>query len=587
MLLVTTADPQTWGNGEKILFLGEWCKRYSQRNTWSKLDYEVAPIYDFDREQLFNKNGYPQQVYERYLDVLAERLNQLHQVTFSLRYWRILIGPWLNTFIGVLFDRFQSIDTVIKSGTATNTKILKFGDTEFIPENMIQTEKFFISDSYNHYIYGKIIQFLGDLSYEIIDDSIINKESEESLPEKEHFGWRYYTVKQLSEKLKKKFNSPNKYLFIHSYLTPKAEFLLQFSLGQIAVLYPHHNEPPSAKVDLNQRKQLSFRQSKNEFERCLESLIPKQIPIIYVEGYKNLRYHAYCSGWPKETELAFTANAYHTNDVFKCWVAEQTENGMKFVIGQHGGHMGTGLWNASECHQIHVSDYYFSWGWEDKKQSKVIPLPSNKLIESRPKPNTSGKILWIIRNLLRYSTQMPGIPASSVVLEYLKGQERFAKSVCPSVHELLLVRLYMENYGWDEFQRFRDFDPSLKIYRGNSTLYEQLQESRLFIGTNNSTTYLEAFAMNFPSIIFWNKDIELLRESAKPYFRLLEEAEILHYSPESAAALINKIYNNPLLWWKQPKVQKAKNEFCKRYAWTSKNWALQWRKKLLKCRKDK
>ena len=37
--------------------------------------------------------------YLKYLDILSDSLNQIHNVNFSKGYWEILIGPWLLFFI--------------------------------------------------------------------------------------------------------------------------------------------------------------------------------------------------------------------------------------------------------------------------------------------------------------------------------------------------------------------------------------------------------------------------------------------------------------------------------------------------------
>jgi len=107
-------------------------------------------------------------------------------------------------------------------------------------------------------------------------------------------------------------------------------------------------------------------------------------------------------------------------------------------------------------------------------------------------------------------------------------------------------------------------------------MYEQMRECRLFIGNNNGTTYLEAFAANFPSILFWNPVQWELRESAKPFFDDLQRVGILHYTPETAAELVNDIYEDPMSWWMQDEVQMAKNNFCYEFARTSKNWLKEW-----------
>ena len=45
-VLVTTSVEETWPEGEPILFLGEWCRRFSRRHRWSGLDAEVIDYKD-------------------------------------------------------------------------------------------------------------------------------------------------------------------------------------------------------------------------------------------------------------------------------------------------------------------------------------------------------------------------------------------------------------------------------------------------------------------------------------------------------------------------------------------------------------
>lgn len=112
-------------------------------------------------------------------------------------------------------------------------------------------------------------------------------------------------------------------------------------------------------------------------------------------------------------------------------------------------------------------------------------------------------------------------------------------------------------------------------------MYKQLRESRLFIGNANGTTYLEAFTANIPSLIFWNPDQWEIRASAKPYFDKLHSVGIFHDTPESAAELVNKIYNDPIAWWHQPEIQEAKDQFCHQFARTSEHWLKEWKEELL------
>ena len=102
--LITTALEETWRDEEPVLFLGEWCRRYSRKDRWSKMDAKVLPYHWDDRAKLYADYLYLREFYERLLVDLSAQLNQIHIVDHSLRYWRILIGPWLGYFIPMLFN---------------------------------------------------------------------------------------------------------------------------------------------------------------------------------------------------------------------------------------------------------------------------------------------------------------------------------------------------------------------------------------------------------------------------------------------------------------------------------------------------
>ena len=40
--LITTALEETWRDDEPVLFLGEWCRLYSRKDRWSKIDAEIT-----------------------------------------------------------------------------------------------------------------------------------------------------------------------------------------------------------------------------------------------------------------------------------------------------------------------------------------------------------------------------------------------------------------------------------------------------------------------------------------------------------------------------------------------------------------
>ena len=157
-LLVTTALEESWCVDSPIIFLGEWCKLYSNKAIWQDLKTTTCNYHWDDRNKLFQDFGYLNELYENLLDDLKEKLNEIHNVNFPTESWRILIGPWLCYFIQVLFDRWSMIQYAIKTSPKLRTINLDFDSSIFTPNDMSHFQSFIINDEWNHFIYALILK---------------------------------------------------------------------------------------------------------------------------------------------------------------------------------------------------------------------------------------------------------------------------------------------------------------------------------------------------------------------------------------------------------------------------------------------
>ena len=157
--LVLTADEHTWPkeNKEPVLFLGEWCKRYSRKAVWQKLDAEVAPYHWDDRQKLFNDYQYLQDLYEKLLLDLSNKLNHIHSVNYSLRYWRILIGPWLSIFIQIFFDRWFMLKQTIEKEKIIKCNIISRDPMSVVPNDIKHFSNMYVDDDWNEAVYGQLL----------------------------------------------------------------------------------------------------------------------------------------------------------------------------------------------------------------------------------------------------------------------------------------------------------------------------------------------------------------------------------------------------------------------------------------------
>lgn len=576
--LITTFDERTWKKNEKILFLGEWCKRLSRKAVWSQLDQKVLPYHWDNRKQMFSDYQYLQEVYEKTLKILSQNLNRIHELNNSTEYWRIIIGPWLQVFSGIVFDRWLSIKNAIKSEDIIGTWIIDFNDKCMVPFGMEETQNLFYSNLWSHYIYSQIILANSQIPFTKIS---LDSTFDNSKPYQRKTKFLKPLLKSLISKIgdltPDRFN---KVVFISNHLTTWGLFKLQFSLGQAPYLVDSEIKIKDCPIDQSIRKNLETDNSTNEFEGILEKLIPNNIPKLYVELYSELRKRA-LKRFPKNIRTIVTTHGYWTEDGVKVWAAEKIKKGAKLVIGQHGGHLGSGLIEQSEDHQIKISHRFYTWGWKDENNDNVRPLPSPKLASvyiKKIKPKVSGSILWVWgANFPLNHFRMTSIPFASQCLEYVHDQVRFGKNISKEGFKILKLRLRpMGYFSWEEDRYLREAGFSDIMEHPRKELHQRLKESRLCVTTDNSTVFLETFTLNFPTILFWNPSYWELRSKALPFYEELRRVNILHDSPESAAALVNKIFKDPSDWWFQSERQKVIQKFCKEFAYLHPDWLKKW-----------
>ena len=158
--LITTAIEETWpkDKNEPVLFLGEWCKLYNRKSIWRDLNANTEPYHWDDREKLHADYLYLQKLHEELTVELAVKLNEIHSVNHSIRYWKILIGPWLGYFTQMLFDRWFMLKQSIEKSNITTCKVIQRELISVVPNDMASFNKIFVEDDWNEAIYGQLIE---------------------------------------------------------------------------------------------------------------------------------------------------------------------------------------------------------------------------------------------------------------------------------------------------------------------------------------------------------------------------------------------------------------------------------------------
>lgn len=562
--LITSLLEECWPQpDEPVLFLAPWCQATTRKDYWQQFDFEVVPYHWDDRAKVYQDHQYLTELIDVLLEQLTVILNKLHGVNQTSRFWRILLGPWLINFVPDVFDRYQCVVGALARDDIEKAIVHTIDDNVFVPLELDQFIVFQEHALWNEYLVRRLLQFNGFDRFEYLpeDDQI-------TVPRKP----LELTV-GLKAKVKKlilnaaKVLTPNKgYFIVSSYMNKPDYVKLQLRLGQLPLL---HQGEPCKDVELDP----SFRQwrlpqdnTDSPFEAQLKQLLVEQMPKAYLEGFKYLRERGQQMGWPKQPKLIWTSNAHHRDDMFKLWVGEKVDSGVPFILGQHGGHYGQGLYSMPEDHEMKICDHYLSWGW--KTNEKVIPVGILKKVEEQDKSSRRQNAVLVLALAPPYAGATISIPVGPVVKEYMKEQVDFYGQLDKAVASQMDVRLYPRDYGWDQSGYFTSRFPDVTIDDGKINYYDMLANAKLVVVGWNATTYLESMASDVPTVTFWDERYFEIHDQANEYFDVLRKVGLHHDTAASAAEHVNTIWHDIDGWWQSEEVVAARQTFLAEYAAT-------------------
>ena len=72
-------------------------------------------------------------VYEETLSFIVPILNITHSLDRDIRYWRIIVGPWLRCFIDALFDRYECVRLAHKNNQTLSCRLYPYNVSDWSP----------------------------------------------------------------------------------------------------------------------------------------------------------------------------------------------------------------------------------------------------------------------------------------------------------------------------------------------------------------------------------------------------------------------------------------------------------------------
>jgi putative transferase (TIGR04331 family) len=568
-LLVTTALEETWGTDENIIFLGEWCKKYSRKHRWANRESTTTIWHWKDQEKLKKDHDYLNDLYESILVKVAEKLNSVHDVSFPLRYWRIIVGPWLLTYVSILWDRWETIRMIASNREQLKTIIPREIPSRYIAKDFgTFMQVAYEDDAWNYLIYTDVLQTQNISALTLIKEEVSPKLNIR-FKKLRRFSLKFCFAK-LFDRFAKLLRASSSYkiLLYKSYLSPIRLFQLNVKLKQIPrAHFEFQKELREKKVKGYIRSEFGKKLGKTNFECFLYQNIFLDMPKAYLEEYQAIS--SYCETLPNANVIV-TANAHFSGEIFKNWAANQVDMGSKLIISEHGGALPSRM--SVFCHETKICDKRIVWGVP--LHGSEIQLPPNKI-----KGGNSGalgsNILLVGLELPRYSCRCQSGPNSSLMVEEINQKIKFVDSLNTNSKDNFKIRPYPTG-GWEIGRRFIDLYGSNVISTNNKMLSQDYTNSKIIVCSYPQTTFSEAMHSGIPTIMLYlDKYWELVSEF-DCLIEKLKHVKIIHTNPISAATHINTVCNNPLQWWDKEETKEARDLFFEMCGKTSGDAMSEW-----------
>ncbi len=586
-LIKTAIDRARLGASDDDLLLGAWCLKGSADIIAESKIYNILPYHWDNRDKYHDDYVDLSKMYEKILSSLVLVLNSTHGIERDVRYWRIVVGPWLRFFTDAVFDRYECIRLAKENSPNSYCKVYSYNLTDWCPADFSEFWSDLTSEEWNEVIFSECVKFQ-KIPFKSADECL--------LPVRTDIKKRFSLITRCKDGLKWLISKYSEVigtnyqgtLLVGAYVPVRKTLKLYLGLSQIPFFLLPILKIKGSKLNQELRASINISSNTVAFEDLINNLLPIFMPKAYLEDFAEYRTKI-LDKFPQKPGSIFTANSYQADDVFKIWAAEKVALGVPLVLGQHGGTFSIARHNQTVDHQFHISDHFVSWGWGKHKEVCATRLPSIQLCDrSEIIADTEGNILLVETSLPRYFYCHYSVPIAGQFVAYLQDQLAFIERLEPVIINNLKIRLdpTLSSRGWDVQGLMDEAGYTPKVDKSDLTILQALKTSRICICTSNSTVFLETLSLNFPTIVFWDPEFNEINQDAQPYIDSLVKAEILFFHPAEAARHVNKLASNVNDWWFSEKVQSAREIFCARYALTSNDWVDEWSDFLLGVQED-
>ena len=508
----------------------------------------------------------------------------------SEKAYRVILAPFLNNFIEIIYYKYQNYDQFISKNK--NLNLLVVDKNSFIYfDNFQQFISFSQKDFFNSQLNTEIINFNKYSNHKKVLRSSFIKQKIKKVKNILLKSFKLVKIKKKINLKKKKIDQIINFYkldFRHidflkklfEYEDPIKKNLDKSLLNNSELEYCNQN------IELRKKIIIKLK-SKTKLDQFIFKMVIKYLPSLYFESVKNNfgLMHDDIKSVPKV--LISNAHGWWTDDYFKFYLGFCIENFTKYVEAQHNGTYFMISKNPHYEISKYFRDYFLGWGEACQNQKTNIKLPAlynatNSLKKfKKNKMNKKNKIIYMGASIKRYfggyfQSYLDGGNASS----YYYSQLKFFKNLSITNRKNLILRLRHNERDPRKYMnilkaKFKDINyedieiPASKRLAKNDV--------KVIVVDHCSTPWLEALHANKPLILFWSKSENLIDKKYKIILNALKKNKIYFECPFAAAKRLEEIDKKDIKWWyKDKKIQKLRIKLLNLFFYSTVNPVKEW-----------
>jgi len=572
------------------LFIDDFCYFDLNENVYSNRPHSKIEPPD--------KDGY-EYLYIFHKEILNElhlKLNLLHGVNYSIRFWRILLDPWLSAYIDSTYEKFERINKIDFENL--NLDFIFFDNLKNYPTcfDYAESEHQMRGVLYSQYVYQSIlstqykeqidIKFQNnfkDTNHNAEIDHIKKNKKLESLQISNKFSIKKNIIKPiiiLFDKILSIFFFKFKAVFIRVNMAHWTYIWLQLKLLQMPRYFFSELTLVGEKNKFNKTLRDSIQidlKGISKFEDFIYKDISCKIPICIIEDFSRIQYSIKKINIVSKN-IVFD-NILYGDFYIKAWLAFCSLNeNITLISHQHGGSMP--LKRNDYNFEAEISDIHATWHIPIHKKDKQ--LPPIKLNSKSNINKGEGKFCLLVPYANQWNAKNDhSFPIGIAGLDHIDQYYDCFQNLTTDIQKNFSVKPD-NNYGMNEEKIMRELIPTANFIT-DKNLFQSFEFAKIILCTYPETTFIEALATGKATILIFPKNHWEIDPKFQELVNRLEKGKIIFYDGRKAADHVNEIWNNPLAWWDSKETRKLRELTFKMLGNPNdKDWIKIWKELLIK-----